>query len=75
MYEGDLDGLEEDVKKSRESWLKKCTAKKMLDAWAEIVLWVEDSQLAHMQERDPEVIWRNLAQVHVVQGFATWLAS
>jgi len=32
MYEGDLDGSEEDVKKSKESWLKKCTAKKMSDA-------------------------------------------
>ena len=74
MYEGDLDGSEEDVKKSRESWLKKRTAKKMSDARAEIVLRVEDSQLAHMRERDPEVIWRNLAQVHVARGFATRLA-
>ena len=74
MYEGDLDGSEEDVKKLRESWLKKRTAKKMSDAQVEIVLWVEDSQLAHMWERDPEVIWRNLAQVHVAQGFATQLA-
>ena len=50
MYEGNLDGSEEDVKKSRESWLK-CMAK-MSDTWAEIVLWVEDSQLTHMWERD-----------------------
>ena len=46
----------------------------MSDAWVEIVLQVEDSQLVHMWERDPEVICRNLAQVHVAQGFAMWLA-
>ena len=44
------------MKKPRESWLKKHMAKKMSDARAEIVLWVEDSQLVHMWERNPEVI-------------------
>jgi gag-polypeptide of LTR copia-type len=45
-----------------------------VDAYAEIVLRVEDSQLAHMHSCNPETVWDTLAQVHHVRGLATWLA-
>ena len=38
--------------------------KKITEAYAEMVLRVEDSQLVHMRSKDPEVIWDTLAQVH-----------
>jgi hypothetical protein len=53
---------------------KKMTKKKIVDAYAEIVLRVKDSQLAHMHSRDPEIVWDVLAQVHHARGLVTWLA-
>ena len=47
-------------------WRKKRSAKKIMEAYAEIVLRVEDSQLVHMRSKDPEIIWDTLAQVHCV---------
>ena len=45
-------------------WRKKRSAKKITEAYAEIVLRVENSQLVHMCSKDPETIWDTLAQVH-----------
>jgi hypothetical protein len=48
--------------------------KKMAETCAEIILRVEDSQLAHIRGRDPEILWGNLLQVHRARGLATRLA-
>ena len=45
-------------------WHGKCTQKKMAETCAEIILRVEDSQLAHVHGCDPEILWGNLLQVH-----------
>ena len=55
-------------------WRKKRSMKKITEAYAEMVLRVEDSQLVHMRSKDPEVIWDTLAQVHRARGLATRLA-
>ncbi|PPQ84349.1 hypothetical protein CVT26_007083 [Gymnopilus dilepis] len=48
---------------------------KMNEARAEIILRVDDGQLAHcMKSRDPREIWVTLEQVHCAAGFATNLA-
>jgi hypothetical protein len=48
--------------------------KKMAETCAEIILRIEDSQLAHIRGRDPEILWGNLLQVHRARGLATRLA-
>jgi hypothetical protein len=40
---------------------------------AEIVLRVEDSQLSHMADRSPMVVWNALASVHRARGFGSRL--
>ena len=45
-------------------WCGKHTQKKMVETCAEIILRVEDSQLAHIRGHDPEILWGNLLQVH-----------
>src|SRR5882762_5022566 len=55
-------------------WRGKRTQKKMAETCAEIILRVEDSQLAHIRTRDPEILWGNLQQVHRARGLATRLA-
>ena len=40
---------------------------------AEIVLRVEDSQLPHMADRSPMVVWNSLASVHCARGFGSRL--
>jgi gag-polypeptide of LTR copia-type len=40
---------------------------------AEIVLRVEDSQLPHMADRSPMVVWNSLANVHRARGFGSRL--
>ncbi|KAJ3483976.1 hypothetical protein NLI96_g5947 [Meripilus lineatus] len=47
---------------------------KMAEARAEMILRVEDSQLSHMRDDDPMVIWQELVRVHVARGLATRLA-
>ncbi len=42
--------------------------KKMGETCAEIILRVEDSQLAHIHGRNLEILWGNLLQVHRAQG-------
>jgi hypothetical protein len=54
---------------------KKRSAEKMNEAHAEIILRVEDGQLAHcMRSTDPREIWHTLESVHRAAGFATSLA-
>ena len=48
--------------------------KKKAEARAALIQRVEDSQLTHMRDWDPAVIWTNLARVHRTHGFATRLA-
>jgi hypothetical protein len=47
--------------------------RKQAEARAEIVLHVETSQLSHVRDADPAVIWTNLETVHRARGFATRL--
>jgi hypothetical protein len=47
-----------------EDWRKKRSKKKIADAYAGIVLRVEDSQLAHMHSHNLETVCNTLAQVH-----------
>jgi hypothetical protein len=42
----------------------KQSVKKMVEAHAKIILQVEGSQLVHMCDHDPMVIWEALVQVH-----------
>ena len=73
--ETDTDGkTDADIEVIWTDWRKKRSAKKITEAYAEIVLRVEDSQLVHMRSKDPEVIWDTLAQVHRARGLATRLA-
>ena len=73
--ESDTEGKTDDeVTAIWEDWRNKRSKKKIADAYAEIVLRVEDSQLAHMRSRDPETVWDVLAQVHRARGLATRLA-
>ncbi|OJA19110.1 hypothetical protein AZE42_09229, partial [Rhizopogon vesiculosus] len=48
-------------------------SRKQAEARAEIVLQVETSQLSHVRDPDPAVIWYNLETVHRARGFATRL--
>ncbi|KAF9020520.1 hypothetical protein BDZ89DRAFT_885601, partial [Hymenopellis radicata] len=52
----------------------KCDKSKLAKARAEMILHIEESQIAHMEFRDPREVWRNLESVHRAQGFATSLA-
>ena len=47
----------------------KAFRKKEAQCKAEIDLRVEDSQLPHMVDRSPMVIWKSLTTVHHAQGF------
>ncbi|KAJ6590293.1 hypothetical protein B0H10DRAFT_1640120, partial [Mycena sp. CBHHK59/15] len=47
---------------------------KMAEARAEMIEKVVKSQLPHMRERDPHLIWQNLEAIHRAQGLATRLA-
>lgn len=70
----------DDVKTVEEmvSWrnakLAKRSKEKMSEARAELILRVEDSQLAHMESRDPWVVWEELKKIHVARGLASRLA-
>ncbi|KAJ7922092.1 hypothetical protein B0H13DRAFT_2317854 [Mycena leptocephala] len=47
---------------------------KMAETCAEMILRVDDGQLAHMTVRDPMVVWEDLQRVYHAAGFATSLA-
>ncbi|EIW57750.1 uncharacterized protein TRAVEDRAFT_102351, partial [Trametes versicolor FP-101664 SS1] len=53
---------------------QKRSTQKMAEARAELVMSVDDGQLAHMRSRDPMEIWQVLADVHKARGLATQLA-
>lgn len=50
------------------------SAEKLAEARAELILRVEDGQLAYMHDEDPREIWYQLQRVHQARGFATKLA-
>ena len=55
-------------------WAKavaKRSMKKMSEARVRMIMRVETSQLVHMRERDPMVIWEKLAVTHRARGLAT----
>jgi hypothetical protein len=73
--EMDMDGkTESEIEAIWEDWRKKRSKKKIADAYAEMVLRVEDLQLAHMRSCDLETIWDTLAQVHHARGLMMRLA-
>jgi hypothetical protein len=41
---------------------------------AEIILRADDSQLSHMRDNDPKIVWEELAKVHRARGFGTRLS-
>ncbi|KAH8102360.1 gag-polypeptide of LTR copia-type-domain-containing protein [Phellopilus nigrolimitatus] len=47
---------------------------KMAEARAAMIERAEKSQLAHMRDKDPLIIWETLAKVHRARGLATRLA-
>jgi hypothetical protein len=64
----------DEMKKERDGLIAKRDVVKMAEARAELVLSVEDGQLAHMTARDPMEVWENLERLHRAAGFATSLA-
>ena len=46
----------------------------MAEAWAEMILRVDNGQLFHMRSKDPLEIWMDLRDVHRACGFAMSLA-
>jgi gag-polypeptide of LTR copia-type len=55
--------------------IAKRNTKKMGEARAKMISRVETSQLVHMRERDPMVIWANIAMTHRARGLATRMAK
>jgi len=64
--------LAEDPEVESESDVK-AFRKREAQCRAEIILRVEDSQLPHMVNRSPMVIWNSLANVHRARGFGSRL--
>ena len=54
--------------------LKGRSARTMAKSRAEMMLHVEQGQLAHMTSRDPREVWESLKEVHRPEGFATTVA-
>ena len=50
-------------------------ALRQLKAAAEIALYIDDSQIIHVQGDDPKTIWDTLASVHCAHGLSTQLAA
>jgi len=65
---------EETVEKELATLLAKHNSTKPSEARAELILRVDDSQLAHMHSWDPREIWLTLLCIHCAAGFATSLA-
>jgi hypothetical protein len=49
----------------------KAFVRQQSEARAEIILHVEESQLAYVRERDPNGIWKTLVTIYRARGFAT----
>ena len=62
-----LKKYESDEEKLKDFCKRQATCK------AEMVLRVDDSQLAHMNDTDPKAIWESLAKVHRARGFGSRL--
>jgi len=70
----DVGKTPEEVVREVEKAKAKRTAKKMAEARAELILRADCTQLVHMRDRDPMVIWESLARIHRARGLATRLA-
>ena len=57
-----------------EKWKGRRSAKRMAEARAEMILRADRSQLVHMRDRDPLMVWDTLTRVHRARGLATRLA-
>src|SRR4051794_33166952 len=66
-----VDGTETAPAGSANSKAVKAFARRQGEARAEIVLHVEESQLAYVRGRDPKVIWDTLTATYRARGFAT----
>lgn len=72
--DGETEKTTEEMKTERDRLIAGRDVAKMAEARAELVLRVEDGQLAHMTSRDPMVIWETLRMMHQAAGFATSLS-
>lgn len=50
------------------------STRSMAKSRAEMMLHVEEGQLAHMSSRNPRVVWESLKEVHRPEGFVTTVA-
>ena len=46
-----------------------------LKATAEIMLYIDDSQIIHVQGNDPKTIWDTLTSIHYAHSLSTQLAA
>ena len=65
----------EDVANEQAKLVAKQSVKKMVEAQAKMIQWVEMFQLVHLHKQDPMVIWEKLAVIHKVQELATGLVK
>jgi hypothetical protein len=65
----------QEIESERAKAVAKRNVKKMGEARARMIMRVETSQLVHMREWDPMVIWAKLAVTHQARGLATRLAK
>jgi hypothetical protein len=64
---------DERLEKGADGEKEKAFRKRAAQCRAEIVLRVEDSQLPHMADKSPMVVWNSLAGVHRARGFGSRL--
>ncbi|KAF7371772.1 CCHC-type domain-containing protein [Mycena venus] len=64
----------DEMKTERDGLIAKRNVMKMAEARAELILRVENGQLAHMMAHDPMEIWENLQCMHRATSSATSLA-
>ena len=66
-----VDGTETRPSGSLNLKIVRAFARRQAEARAEIILHVEESQLAYVRERDPKDIWDMLTTIYRARGFAT----
>lgn len=71
----DIEGkTPEEIQDAFEKALKKRSASKMAQARAMLIERADKSQLVHMQDKDPHIIWQAVKATHKAQGLATRLS-
>ena len=66
-----ITGDEKLVEGESDEGIVKAFRKREAQCKAEIVLRVGDSQLSHMADRSPLVVWNSLASIHCARGFGS----